>query len=169
MPLEFLVMMFPDASDKFCGSSITQVPTVELGGVAIADMAHEPLVFLSGTFWCSPRRWIAVNKESFAIVSMFKRLPYSLRGGVANHLDHQNLAYIFGANGAPASQAVAQHLQGQRVFLRQFPYTIVHIPGDENCWRDLLSHCVTCRGVRSACTRASNTRGCFSLGGICFR
>ena len=47
----FFVMMFLDASDKFCGSCITQVPTVELGGsVAIADMSHEPLGFLSGPF-----------------------------------------------------------------------------------------------------------------------
>ena len=34
------VMMFPDASDKFWGSCMTQSPTVELTGcVAIADMS----------------------------------------------------------------------------------------------------------------------------------
>ena len=44
----FSVMMFADASDKFWGSSITQVPTVELGGsVVIASMAYEPPGFLS--------------------------------------------------------------------------------------------------------------------------
>ena len=42
------VMMFPDASGKFWGSFITQVWAFELGGsVAIANMSHEPLVFLS--------------------------------------------------------------------------------------------------------------------------
>ena len=47
----FSVMVFHDASDKFWGSCVTQVPTVELeGSVAIADMAHEPLGFLSGPF-----------------------------------------------------------------------------------------------------------------------
>ena len=56
VPLEFLLMMFPDASDKFCGSCITQGSTVELGGVAIADMAHAPLGFLTGTARGSPRR-----------------------------------------------------------------------------------------------------------------
>ena len=29
------------------------------------------------------------------------------------------------------------------MFLGQFPYTIVHIPGAENCWRDLLLRWVT--------------------------
>ena len=38
--------------------------------------------------------------------------------------DHWNLAYIFGANGAPTSKAVALRLQGWHVFLGQFPYTI---------------------------------------------
>ena len=41
--------------------------------------------------------------------------------------------------GAPTSKAVAQRLQGWRVFFGQFLYTIVHIAGDENCWADLLS------------------------------
>ena len=37
----FSVMMFPDASDKFWGSCITQVPTVELrGSISIADMSR---------------------------------------------------------------------------------------------------------------------------------
>ena len=37
-------VMFPDASEKFWGSCITQVPTVELtGSVAIANMSDESL------------------------------------------------------------------------------------------------------------------------------
>ena len=136
----FSVMMFP---------CITRVSTVEFGrSVAIADMAHKPLGFLSGPFRGSQERWATVDKEGFAIVSTFKRRPYLLWGGVAIHCDHRNLVDIFGANGAPTSKAVAQRLQGWRVFLGQFPYTIVNIPGDEN---------------PSACTRASSTWSCHSL------
>ena len=87
-----------------------------------------------------------MEKEGFAIVSTFKRLPYLLWGGVAIDCDHRNLAYIFGANGAPTSKAVAPRLQRWRVFLGQYPYTIVHIPGDENCWGALLSRWVTWPG-----------------------
>ena len=55
--------------------------------------------------------------------------------------------------GAPTSKAVAQRLQGWRVFLGQFPYTIVHIAGDENCWADLLSRWVRPEGP--VCVHAS--------------
>ena len=108
----FCVMIF-HASDKFWGSCITQVPTVELGGsLSSADMSREPLGFLSRPFRSSQERWETVDKESFAIVSTHKRLPYLLWGGVAIHCDHWNLGYIFGANGAPTCKAVAQDLQG---------------------------------------------------------
>ena len=83
-----------------------------------------------------------MNKEGFAIVSTFKRLPYLLWGGVAILCDNRKLAYIFGANGALTFKAVAQRPQGWRVFLGQFSYTIGHIPGDENCWGELLSRWV---------------------------
>ena len=95
-----------------------------------------------------------MDKEGFAVVSTFKRLPYLLWGGVAIHCDHRNLAYVFGANGAPTSKAVAQRLQGWRVLVGQFPYTIVHIIGDENCWGDLLSLWVT-RPGGPVCVHAS--------------
>ena len=95
-----------------------------------------------------------MDKEGFAIVSTFTRLPYLLWGGVAIHGDHRNLAHIFGANGAPASKVVAQRLQGWRMFLGQFPYTIGHIPGDETCCGELLSRWVT-RPGRPVCVNAS--------------
>ena len=42
--------------------------TAELGG-SVANMAHEPLVYLSGHFRGSQERWATVDKEGFAIVS----------------------------------------------------------------------------------------------------
>ena len=151
----FSVMMFPDASDKFWGICITVVPTGELtGSVAIADMSHEPLGFLSGPFRGSQERWATMEKEGFAIVSTFKRLPYLLWGGVAIHCDNRNLAYMFSGNKAPTSKAVAQRLQGYRVFLGQFPYSIVHIGGDDNCWGGPLSRWLT-RPGGPVCVHAS--------------
>ena len=129
----FPVMTFPDARDKFLESCITQVPTVKLGGsVAIADIAHEPLGFLRGSFGRSRERWATVDEEGFAIVSTYKRLPYLRWVGVAIHGNHRNLVYTSCANIAPTSKAVAQRLQGWRVFSGQLMYTIVHIPGGEN-------------------------------------
>ena len=80
-----------------------------------------------------------MNKEGFAIVSAFKRLPFLLWDGVVIRCDHQNLAYMFGDNRAPTSKAVSQRIHGPRVFLGQLPHAIVHIHCDENCWGDLLS------------------------------
>ena len=40
---------------------------------------------------------------------------------------------------AELSKAAAQRLLYWRTYLGQFDYQIVHIPGSENCWGDLLS------------------------------
>ena len=40
------------------------------------------------------------------------------------------------------------------MFLGQFPYTIVNIPSDENCWGDLVSRRVT-RPGEPLCVHAS--------------
>ena len=56
--------------------------------------------------------------------------------------------------GAPILKAVAQPLSRWRMFFVQFPYTIVHIDGDENCWADLPSRRVT-RQECPVCVHAS--------------
>ena len=75
----FYVMRFSDATEKFWGSCINQVPTVDLGGsVENVDMAQEPLGFPSVSFRGSQERWATVDKEGFEVVNTFKRLPYLL-------------------------------------------------------------------------------------------
>ena len=54
---------------------MTQVPEEEFhSGVALENMSHEPLAFLSGSFKGSQSRWATVDKEGFAIVKTFRRL-----------------------------------------------------------------------------------------------
>ena len=51
------VLMFPDASDEYWGSLLTQVPQGELQrGFSAQCMTHEPLGFLSGAFKGSQQR-----------------------------------------------------------------------------------------------------------------
>ena len=64
-------------------------------GVALENMSHEPLDFLSDSFKGSQLRWATVNKEGFAIVNTFRRLEYLLWGGVHIFTDHRNLTFIF--------------------------------------------------------------------------
>ena len=46
--------------------------------VSFMDMSHSPLAFLSGVFRGSQLCWPIVDKESFAILSAFQRVPYLL-------------------------------------------------------------------------------------------
>ena len=52
------------ASDLHWGSFFTQVPVTEFqSGMALENMSHEPLGFLSGSFKGSQLRWATVDKE----------------------------------------------------------------------------------------------------------
>jgi len=140
-----VVLMFPDASDLHYGSFLTQVPADEVSRcVPVEDMSHEPLGFLSGTFRGAQQRWATVDKEGFAIVSTFKRLEYLLWNGVHIYTDHRNLAYIFNPEACVSSVAktTAQRLDHWKAVLGQYEYRIMHIPGELNCWGDLLSRWV---------------------------
>ena len=75
--------MFPDASDFHWGSLFTQVPEEEFrSGVALENMSHKPLAFLSDSFKGSQLRWATVDKDGFEIVNTFRTLEYLLWGGV---------------------------------------------------------------------------------------
>ena len=136
------VLMFPDASDLFWGCCLTQVPNEELGaGLSFMDMSHGPLAFLSGVFRGSQLCWSTVDKESFANLSAFQRVPYLLSDGSNIFCDHRNLAYIFNPQscGVMLSKAASQRLAGWRACMSQFKYVIQHIPGEDNHWGDPFS------------------------------
>ena len=63
------------------------------------------------------------------------------RGGFHIFTDHRNLQYIFAPGGTVSSIAKpsADRLERWALLLRNFDYSIQHIPGDENHWGDLLS------------------------------
>ena len=141
----YAVLMFPDASDEFWGSFVTQVPQEEVdAGIAVEDMTHEPLGFLSGVFRGSQLRWATVDKEGFALVSTFHRLEYLMWGGVRIYTDHRNLAYIFNPEAcvSSVSKAATQRIENWKMVLSQYDYVIMHITGERNCWGDSLSRWV---------------------------
>ena len=76
------VLMFPNASDLFWGCCLTQVSKEELvARLYFMNMSHELLDFLSDVFRGSQLCWSTVDKESFAILSAFQRVPYLLWDG----------------------------------------------------------------------------------------
>ena len=102
-------------------------------------MSHEAVAFMSGSFKGSQLRWVTLNKEGFAIVSTFRRL-----GGVHIFTDHRILTYIFNLEACVTSvtKAMAQRLENWKAVLGQYRHVIQHIPGERNCWGDLLSRWV---------------------------
>ena len=74
---DFRVIMFPDATDRFWGGFLTQVP----GGSGEWDSGgeygtYEPLGFVSRGFKGSQLNWTVVDKEACAILSVCRRLSY---------------------------------------------------------------------------------------------
>ena len=131
-PDDCRVLMFPDASDLFWVGCLTRVPKEELvEGLSFMDMSHDPLAFLSSVFRGSQRCWPTVDKEPFAILSAFQRVPYLLWDGSDIFRGHRNLAYIFRPQpcGVTLSKAVSQRLAGWRACMSQFHYVNQHIPG----------------------------------------
>ena len=111
----YRVMVFPDASDLFWGSCVTQVPSAEVdSNMPVEEMSHEPMGFLSGAFKGPQLRWPTVDKEAFAVVSTFRRLAYLLWDGAKVYSDHRNLQYILhpGGPGPTVSKQAGQTLQG---------------------------------------------------------
>ena len=120
------VLTFPDMSDLFWGSVLTQVSPPDFASKnTMGEWHHEPLEVLGGIFKGSQlRRWPTMDREGFAIMSTFQRLEYLLWGGV-------NIVSP-GALVAELSKATVQRLSHFRTCLEQFDYQIVHIPGSEN-------------------------------------
>jgi hypothetical protein len=58
--------------------------------------------------------------------------PYQL------YVDHRNLVHIFSPDSRHSTPSNGR-LDRWAATLQDLPYTIVHLPGDENVWADLLS------------------------------
>jgi len=133
---EKLLCLFTDASETHWSGVLTQIPASEVNE-EIQNQGHEPLSFLSGTFKGSSSRWSTPEKEAFAIVECVTRLDYFLLGANGFHLftDHKNLVFIFNpmSSNLNLSRHVASKIERWAMKLTAFRYTIVHIPGDDNC------------------------------------
>ncbi|CAM9877797.1 unnamed protein product, partial [Chrysoparadoxa australica] len=144
---------FTDASDMFWGTMLTQVPKHELAtAVAVEDMSHEPLAFLSGSFSGARLHWSATDKEAYPIVILFQRFEHLLWQQVHLYCDHRALAYVFHPHRAiyTVSKATSQRLNHWAVYLAQFDYSIEHLAGLRNMWADLLSRWRTKTGVTTS-------------------
>ncbi len=129
---------FPDASERYWGLFVSQLPYQELHQ-ATQSTQHHPLIFLSGMFTKNQTNWPIVEKEGYAVVQL-DRVRYLLQGrSIHIYTDHRNLQYIWGGHPSTVSKAASQRLQNWKGILSTFEYTIEHIPGESNHWGDMLS------------------------------
>lgn len=130
------MLVFSDVSYGFRGSCVTQRPLEGLNaGGPVANVSHEPLAILSWAFKGLQMRWPVVDKGAFAIMATLLQMAYLFWDGAHIFCDHRNLAHILHPEACAVpttSKARAQRLQRWSAFLRQFRYTIIHIPGEQN-------------------------------------
>src|SRR5882762_5205258 len=82
------------------------------------------------------QHWTTIEKEFFAIVSLFRAYEYMLDGySVKVHTDNKSLVYLQNMPKPPPK------LQRWRIFLNKFSFTLEHIKGKDNVLADYLSRC----------------------------
>ena len=134
--------VFTDASDKHWAGVVTQVPPDQLDR-PVMEQEHVPLGFVSGHFNGASARWPTVEQEGFAIKETCSRLAYLLRRPQQFIIftDHRNLTYLFSSEPSVSDgrKQAADRIQRWMVLMRSFPYSIRHIPGEQNVAADMLS------------------------------
>ena len=135
--------LFSDASLGFWSIVITQTPCNQVD-LPINEQDHVPLVFASGAFKNSQRRWKIESKEGFPIVHAFKTYGHFLGSATRPPLvwcDHKNIVYIFSPAARPLTTRLTEtrRLARWQIVLVEFDFIIQHIDGDANLWADLLT------------------------------
>ena len=133
--------LFTDASYTHLTAVLTQVPN-EDEHKALHEQRHEPLCFLSRSFTGSSANWSVPEKEGFAIAESMCCLDDLFIGHEVNiFTDHANLVYLYDSYGRNPgiSRQTASKLMRWAIKLSAFRYVVVHLPGDQNVWEDMLT------------------------------
>jgi RNase H-like domain found in reverse transcriptase/Reverse transcriptase (RNA-dependent DNA polymerase)/Integrase core domain/Integrase zinc binding domain/Chromo (CHRromatin Organisation MOdifier) domain len=142
-PTTHEICLFTDASDRFYGGILTQVPNGSVrSGSLPAEWQHEPLAFVSGAFRGAQIRWSTPEKEAFAVTWAVVRLGHILaRCTFELFSDHRNLAFLLNPHRSDRQVAryVVNKISRWALRLSEFSFNIHHVTGDMNVWADLLS------------------------------
>jgi hypothetical protein len=131
--------LFTDACDAGWGAALFQIKQYD-PNVPVKDQNCEPLYFLSGAFSGAMLRWSMPEKEGFAMVESVERLDYLLIRSKPFYLmtDHRNHTFVFSDN-LSLKAATRHKISRWALQLMSFNYIIIHVPGEQNEWADLLS------------------------------
>jgi hypothetical protein len=100
--------------------------------IQVVNQEQQVLAFISKKFTTSSVRWSTIEKECFAMFYSCQKLRYYLHAKEFTMLtDHNNLLYM-------ESSEVPKIIR-MRIFLQDFNFKLLHVPGKDNVFADWLS------------------------------
>ena len=115
--------LYVDASDVAVGGVLLQV---------LSDGVQQVIAFVSKKFTSSSVRWSTIEKEAFSMFYSCMKLRYYLHGKKFTMMtDHTNLLWRE-ASEVPKIVRI-------RIFLQEFNFDLIHVPGKSNVFADWLS------------------------------
>ncbi len=102
---------------------------------------HSPFAFVSGSFHGPCLRRTTPEQERYAIFGSESRLSHILGacGDVSLFTDHKNLLYMLSSTRFNESFAhyVFHETKSLALLLFEFNFTVEHIPGEFDLWKDI--------------------------------
>ena len=135
--------LFTDASDHYHAAFLTQVvnwdPTLKVN-----EQQHIPMATASGEFKGSEKNWRIIEKEAYPLILALQEWEHLLLvpDGFNCYVDHKNLVHLFEPSAIKPAISKGAHLRiyNWLYLLGQFKVnTFQHLPGEDNCWADMLS------------------------------
>lgn len=144
-----VLVLRTDASDLGVGAVLYQIVPDSLNP---SQVIEEPIAFTSQAFSEVAARWSTFEKEAYACLHAIKKWEDRLLGRrFILETDHKNLLYL--------KESSSPKVVRWRMFLQQFNFELIHIPGKLNVVADALSRLV----VSKVALRTVTTRSHFSL------
>ncbi|KAL0207783.1 hypothetical protein P9112_012411 [Eukaryota sp. TZLM1-RC] len=131
------VLISTDASDVAVGGVIWQeIEPYSPAGTPLNKMKVKPLSFYSRLLTETQRKWSTLQKELYAILLILTENcleSYLLTRHLTIFTDHKNIAFL---TTAPEKNRIVKRWLP---ILSEFDFDIVHEPGEDNHWADMLS------------------------------
>jgi len=137
------LLLLTDASKDYWAGAIMRIQplTDETTKLEFDTMEPEPLMFFSGKFTKSQKKWHITQKEMYPIIYIFNRVDFLLKNPsktVNIGTDHQALKYILNPK-LTKNKNHSERLSRWALTIQSVRTRIFHVPAAQNKFADLLS------------------------------
>ena len=134
--------LFTDASNKYWSAVVAQItPLSDHETPDYNNLEVEPLLFLSGKFTSSQKRWHISQQELYPIVHVFHRVSFLLQNPsktINIFTDHNSLRYLLDPT-LTKNKNHQERLSRRALTIQQVRTRVFHIPATHNVLADVLS------------------------------